>query len=87
MRPCTPDGLPVMGKVTGLDGVYISAGHNCWGILWAPVCGLSMSELLVDGVASTIDLSPFSPDRFSSKARKERRGRRKGATTPVGEQW
>lgn len=37
MRPCPPDALPIMGKVPHVRGAYISAGHNCWGILWAPV--------------------------------------------------
>ncbi|CAN0064405.1 unnamed protein product [Scytosiphon promiscuus] len=85
MRPCPPDGLPIMGEVPGVRGAYISAGHNCWGILWGPVTGLLMSELLVDGKASTVDIDPFSPSRFMSKA--SSRGRRKGAADLVGEQW
>eukprot|EP00903_Cladosiphon_okamuranus_P015426 g14249.t1 len=85
MRPCPPDGLPIMGEVPGVRGAYISAGHNCWGILWAPVTGLLMSELLVDGKASTVNIGPFSPSRFMRKA--SSRGRRKGASDLVGEQW
>lgn len=38
--------------------------HNCWGILWAPISGLLMSELIIDGSSSTVDLSPFSLSRF-----------------------
>ena len=37
MRPCMPDGLPVMGRIPGVEGAYISCAHNCWGILWGPV--------------------------------------------------
>lgn len=85
MRPCPPDGLPIMGAVPGVKGAYLSAGHNCWGILWGPVTGLLMSELLVDGKASTVDIEAFSPSRFMAKAGK--RGRRKGAADLVGEQW
>ena len=39
MRPCPPDALPYMGRVRGFTNAYMSAGHNCWGILWAPVSG------------------------------------------------
>ena len=39
MRPCTDDALPVMGKIPEIDGAYCSFGHNCWGILWAPISG------------------------------------------------
>lgn len=72
-------------QVPGVRGAYISAGHNCWGILWGPVTGLLMSELLVDGKASTVNIVPFSPSRFMRKA--SSRGRRKGASDLVGEQW
>lgn len=74
-----------MGEVPGIRGAYISAGHNCWGILWGPVTGLLMSELLVDGKASTVDIEPFSPSRFMTRA--SSRGRRKGSSDLVGEQW
>lgn len=63
MRPCTPDGLPVMGALP-VSGAFVSAGHNCWGILWGPVCGKAMAELVMTGACNTVDLTPFSPDRF-----------------------
>lgn len=64
MRPCTSDALPVMGLVPDTHNVFVSTGHNCWGILWAPVSGLAMSELLVQGQASCIDLKAFRPQRI-----------------------
>ena len=85
MRPCTPDGLPSMGALPGhVRGAYLSAGHNCWGILWAPVSGKAMAELLLDGEAACVDLCPFAPGRFVPD--KTRRGRARGHA-PVGEQW
>ncbi|CAE7410178.1 TDA3, partial [Symbiodinium sp. CCMP2456] len=87
MRPCPPDALPIMGKVPHVRGAYISAGHNCWGILWAPVSGLAMSELIIDGQASCVDLRHFRPSRFANAGpRAPQRGRKMG-TVPVGEQW
>lgn len=85
MRPCTPDALPVMGSIPGVTGAYVSTGHNCWGILWAPVSGLCMSELIVDGHCRTVDLEPFRADRFMQSGAKKR-GRKQGETV-VGEQW
>jgi len=89
MRPCPPDALPIMGKVGHVRGAYISAGHNCWGILWAPASGLAMSELIADGVSSSVNLKQFSPGRFAHMGvagQVGKRGRKKGSQ-PVGEQW
>ena len=85
MRPCPPDALPMMGKVGHVRGAYISAGHNCWGILWAPISGLSMAELIMEGESKCVDLRPFSPGRFMPRATGGR-GRKQG-TVSVGEQW
>uniref|UniRef100_A0A6T9DBC0 FAD dependent oxidoreductase domain-containing protein n=1 Tax=Noctiluca scintillans TaxID=2966 RepID=A0A6T9DBC0_NOCSC len=85
MRPCTRDGIPLMGKVPHVKGAYMSCGHNCWGILWAPVSGLAMSELLLDGQARCVDLSAFNPARFQRR-REGARGRKRGEDD-VGEQW
>ena len=61
----------------------MACGHNCWGILWAPVTGKIVSELVVDG-KSSVDLSAFDPGRFMTTAQK--RGKKiKGVN--VGEQW
>lgn len=84
MRPCPPDALPYMGRVSGFSNGYMSAGHNCWGILWAPVSGKAMSELIIDGEATCVDLRPFAPSRFAPT--KARRGRKRGEAD-VGEQW
>ena len=86
MRPCPSDGLPVMGKVPEVDGAFISCGHNCWGILWAPASGLAMAELIATGASSTINLNAFSPGRFDTGAKSSRRGKKKGIVE-VGEQW
>jgi len=85
MRPCPPDAMPYMGKVSGFDNAYMSAGHNCWGILWAPVSGKAMSELLLDGKASCVPLEAFQPSRFAPR-KTGGRGRKRGETS-VGEQW
>jgi len=63
-RPITQDYVPLIGKVPGVGGAYVATGHNVWGILNAPATGEAMSELVVDGVSGSIDLTPFDPGRL-----------------------
>eukprot|EP00543_Licmophora_paradoxa_P008142 CAMPEP_0202454386 /NCGR_PEP_ID=MMETSP1360-20130828/12139_1 /ASSEMBLY_ACC=CAM_ASM_000848 /TAXON_ID=515479 /ORGANISM="Licmophora paradoxa, Strain CCMP2313" /LENGTH=414 /DNA_ID=CAMNT_0049073691 /DNA_START=111 /DNA_END=1355 /DNA_ORIENTATION=+ len=86
MRPCPPDARPYMGCVPGFEGAFINAGHNCWGIAWAPACGKAMAELVLEGESTSVNLDPFDPARFTPQAGRGGRGRkRRGAD--VGEQW
>lgn len=62
--PCSPDGAPVIGSVPRVDGAYVATGGGCWGILCGPATGLCMAELIVDGRATSVDLSPYDPARF-----------------------
>ncbi|HTC99658.1 MAG TPA: FAD-dependent oxidoreductase [Bradyrhizobium sp.] len=62
-RPVTQDGLPLIGKVTGSDGIYVATGHNVWGILNAPATGEALAELIA-GRRLHVDLSPFDPKRL-----------------------
>ena len=62
--PLVGDGTPMIGAVPGTDGAYVATGAGCWGILCGPATGLAMAELLMDGKASSVDLSPFDPRRF-----------------------
>uniref|UniRef100_A0A7S1U924 FAD dependent oxidoreductase domain-containing protein n=2 Tax=Phaeomonas parva TaxID=124430 RepID=A0A7S1U924_9STRA len=82
MRPSTPDGLPVMGRVPGAPNAFVTAGHNCWGILWAPISGKAMSELILTG-ESSLNLSRFEPGRFGTLAVGEKRPREE-MTSPSG---
>jgi len=63
-RPIARDGLPLIGRVPGVEGAYIATGHSVWGILNAPATGEALAELILDGAARTIDLAPFDPGRL-----------------------
>lgn len=63
LRPYTPDGLPIIGKVDCLEGFYMAAGHEGDGIALAPVTGKLLAEQIVYGKES-YSLEPFSPNRF-----------------------
>jgi len=63
LRPCTPDGLPVIGSPAGVPGLVLATGHAMKGLSLAPVTARLVAEL-VAGAPPSRDLSPFSPDRF-----------------------
>lgn len=63
LRPCSPDGLPIMGTVKGVRGFYLATGHSGDGVCLAPITGKLLSELVLDGETS-LDIEPFSLYRF-----------------------
>lgn len=62
LRPGSPDGLPFLGAVPGLDNLLVAAGHFRAGIQLSPATGLLMKELLL-GQKLTLPLEPFRLDR------------------------
>jgi sarcosine oxidase subunit beta len=46
LRPTTTDGLPILGKVPGLSGFMIAAGHEGDGIGLAPMTGKLIADLI-----------------------------------------
>lgn len=66
-RPMTPDGLPFIGPVPGLDNVYLAAGHGMLGLSMAPATGKLVAEL-VTGQAPHIDPSPYAVGRIRASS-------------------
>ncbi|WP_452600792.1 NAD(P)/FAD-dependent oxidoreductase [Pontimicrobium sp. MEBiC06410] len=62
LRPCTPDGLPYIGKSSKCKNLTIATGHAMMGWSLGPATGKLVSEIISDQKAS-LDLSPFHPDR------------------------
>lgn len=60
----TPDQRPVLGPA-GPDGFYLDCGHSGTGFKTAPAVGLGMAELILDAAARSVDLSPFTLERFA----------------------
>ena len=60
MRPMTPDGLPVIGRIA--PNVTIASGHSMLGVTLAPVTGELVGRLIVDGDTPEV-LRPFDPAR------------------------
>ena len=64
MRPCTPDGLPMIGRTPQHKNVLIATGHGMLGVTQGPYTGKLVSEL-VAGWRGSMDLRLFNPARFS----------------------
>lgn len=59
------DKVPVISWVDEVPGLAIACGFSGHGFGIGPVTGLLLSELLLDGRASTLPLDAFRYDRFS----------------------
>ncbi|WP_141611661.1 NAD(P)/FAD-dependent oxidoreductase [Litorilinea aerophila] len=63
LRPMTPDGMPVLGPVPGVAGVFLATGHGPTGLQLGPYSGKLVADLAL-GHPAEVDLSPFSVTRF-----------------------
>ena len=60
----TPDEHPVMDRVEGTDGLYVCTGFSGHGFKLSPMVGVLMAELILDGRATSIDISTLRMSRF-----------------------
>ncbi|SCL45050.1 D-amino-acid dehydrogenase [Micromonospora citrea] len=60
-RPCTPDGLPLIGR-TRSPRVFAAGGHGMWGITLGPLTGELLAEQITGG-GQPVELRPFDPLR------------------------
>ena len=51
-RPQSVDGRPLVGRVPGIDGLWVAAGHGPWGISTGPASGRLLADLLDGRVVS-----------------------------------
>ena len=54
MRSLSPDGLPFIGPVPGLDGIHLATGHATLGITLAPLTGELIAPLAARGTAARV---------------------------------
>ena len=64
LRPCSPDGLPYVGRTAKLANLSIATGHAMMGLSLGPITGKLMAQIL-SGEAPQLDLSLLSPDRYA----------------------
>lgn len=63
MRPMTPDGMPVIGRLGRLENAYVSSGHGMLGVTLAAGTAAALADLILRGRAPAV-LEPFTPSRF-----------------------
>ncbi|WP_339548272.1 NAD(P)/FAD-dependent oxidoreductase [Pseudomonas sp. RA_35y_Pfl2_P32] len=61
LRPFPADGIPIVGYLPNVSGVYICTMHP--GVILAPIVGRLASEEIIEGKVAPV-LGPCRPDRF-----------------------
>ena len=64
LRPCSPDGLPYLGRTAKFSNLILATGHAMMGMSLSPITGQLVSEI-VSGEKPSFDLNLLSPDRFA----------------------
>ncbi|KAI0434689.1 FAD dependent oxidoreductase [Xylaria sp. FL1042] len=62
MRP-GQESTPLVGG-TAVKGLWVAAGHTCWGIQNGPATGKLMSEFIFEGAAKSADVAELDPRQF-----------------------
>lgn len=63
LRPCSPDGLPYIGRPNGYDNLTIAAGHSTIGLALGPITGRLVSQLVAHETPD-IDLTLCDVGRY-----------------------
>ena len=64
LRPCSPDGLPYIGRTQQYENVILATGHGMMGLSLGPATGKLVSDV-IDEVPIGLDMQAFGPDRFN----------------------
>jgi len=64
LRPCSPDGLPYVGRAANYDNLSMATGHAMMGVSLGPVTGKLIAEVL-SGEPPSLDIEALSPNRYS----------------------
>ncbi len=62
-RPGSPDGLPFLGAVEGIEGLWVASGHYRNGVALAPITAQVMSDWMM-GENPKLDMHDFMPSRY-----------------------
>jgi D-amino-acid dehydrogenase len=64
LRPCSPDGLPYLGRTAKFSNLILATGHAMMGMSLSPITGKIVGEI-VSGEKPAFDLRLLSPDRYA----------------------
>ena len=62
-RPCSPDGLPYIGRPSKYKNLVVASGHAMLGLSLGAGTGKLVSEIIGNKILSS-NISAFNPDRF-----------------------
>lgn len=63
-RPCSPDGLPYIGRSSKIDNLFIAGGHSMMGLSLGPATGKLIADL-ANEEKTEVDSKAFNPERYS----------------------
>jgi D-amino-acid dehydrogenase len=63
LRPCTPDGLPMLGRAPAFENLTLAAGHAMLGMSLGPATGKLVKQLLCNETPE-MDVRVLRPERF-----------------------
>jgi len=63
LRPCTPDGVPIIGRTARYPNLIVATGHQMLGLQSATGSGKLVSDLTL-GRPTDVDPKPYRADRF-----------------------
>jgi D-amino-acid dehydrogenase len=63
LRPCSPDGLPYIGRTQKYKNLIIASGHAMMGLSLAPATG-KLVQQIIDNQATTVDIGLYKPERY-----------------------
>jgi D-amino-acid dehydrogenase len=64
LRPCSPDGLPYIGRFARYANLSTATGHAMMGVSLAPITGTLIAQVL-SGEPTSIPIAALSPDRYA----------------------
>ena len=64
LRPCSPDGLPYLGRTQAVPNLVVATGHSMMGLSLAPITGALVAQL-AEREQPSFDLTLLSPDRYA----------------------
>lgn len=64
LRPCSPDGLPYIGRFARYANLSAATGHAMMGVSLAPITGTLIAQVL-SGERASIPIAALSPDRYA----------------------